>query len=182
MSRIAAIQPDAATGKAQELFTAVAHKLGLVPNMTRVMAQSPSVLEGYLALSGALSKGSLPAKVREQIALAVAEANGCDYCLAAHSAVGKMVGLTADQIIDSRHATSVEPKTEALLKLTHQVVAERGRVSDADIAAARDAGVSDVEIVEVVGQVALNLFTNYFNIVADTEVDFPRAPALPVGS
>src|SRR4051812_19214229 len=98
MSRISQINPG--TGRAKALLDAVKGKLGLVPNMTRAMANSPAVLDGYLQLSGALGKGALPAKAREQIALAIAQANGCEYCQAAHSAVGKMVGLTAEQILD----------------------------------------------------------------------------------
>src|SRR6478735_449310 len=101
MSRLNRISPETATGKSKELLEAVNTKLGMVPNMMRVMANAPVVLDGYLQLSGSLSHGKLSAKVREQLALAIAEANRCEYCLAAHSAIGKMVGLTADQIRDS---------------------------------------------------------------------------------
>src|SRR3954470_13315981 len=107
MSRLTQLDPEAATGRAKELLGAVKSKLGLVPNMTRAMANAPAVLDGYLQFSGALNKGSLPAKVREQIALAVSQVNGCDYCLSAHSAIGRMVGLTAEQIRDSRLGTAV---------------------------------------------------------------------------
>jgi AhpD family alkylhydroperoxidase len=120
MSRIHQIAPEAATGKAKELLDAVNGKLGLVPNMTRAMVNSPAVLEGYLSLSGALGKGSLSAKNREQIALAVGQANHCDYCLAAHSAIGKMVGLTPDQILDSRRGTAVDPKSRCSDSLRSQ--------------------------------------------------------------
>lgn len=175
MSRIHQIAPDAATGKAKELLDAVQGKLGLVPNLTRAMANSPAVLEGYLGLSGALGKGSLSAKNREQIALAVGQANLCDYCLAAHSAIGKMVGLTPEQILDSRRGTAVDPKSDAVIRFARKVVDERGRVSDADIADVRAAGLNDGAIAEVVANVALNIFTNYFNHVAETDIDFPRA-------
>ncbi|MDX1969181.1 MAG: carboxymuconolactone decarboxylase family protein [Planctomycetaceae bacterium] len=174
MSRIPQIPPESAVGRAKELLDAVKNKLGLVPNMTRAMANSPAVLDGYLSLSGALSKGNLTAKQREQIALAVGEVNGCDYCLAAHSAIGKMVGLTAEQIMDSRRGTAVDPKAEALVKFARRVVDERGRVSDLDLADARVAGLDDAALAEVVAHVALNLFTNYFNHVAETEIDFPK--------
>jgi AhpD family alkylhydroperoxidase len=116
MSRISQIVPESATGKARELLDAVKSKLGLVPNMTRAMANAPAALDGYLSLSGALGKGSLSAKDRERIALAVGQANGCDYCLAAHSTIGKMVGLTADQILDSRRGTSVDSKSAAIVQ------------------------------------------------------------------
>jgi uncharacterized peroxidase-related enzyme len=178
MSRILQINPQSATGKAKELLDAVQSKLGLVPNMTRAMANSPAVLDGYLSLSGALSKGALSAKSREQIALAVAQANECEYCLAAHSAIGKMVGLSVDQILDSRRGTSVDPKTDAIIQFARQVVDQRGLVSDANIAQVRAAGLDDGAIAEVVANVALNIFTNYFNHVAETEIDFPRAEAL----
>src|SRR5271165_7181567 len=175
MSRFVQISPETATGKAKELLDAVKSKLGLVPNMTRAMANSPAVLEGYLALSGALGKGSLSAKKREQIALAVGQANNCDYCLAAHSAIGKMVGLSAEQILDSRRGTAVEPETDQLIRFARKLVDEQGRVSDADIADIRAAGFDDDAIAEVVAGVALNIFTNYFNHVAGTDIDFPRA-------
>lgn len=175
MSRIHQIVPESATGKAKELLDAVKGKLGLVPNMTRAMANAPAVLEGYLSLSGALGKGALSAKDRERIALAVGQANGCEYCLAAHSTIGKMVGLTADQILDSRRGTSVESKSAAIVQFARQVLDKQGRLSDADLADARVAGLDDAAIAEVVGNVALNIFTNYFNHVAATDIDFPKA-------
>lgn len=174
MSRITQINPESATGRAKELLDAVKSKLGLVPNMTRAMANSPAVLDGYLSLSGALSKGNLTAKLREQIALAVGEVNGCDYCLAAHSTIGKMVGLSAEQIMDSRRGTANDPKAEALVKFALRVVDERGRVSELDLANARVAGLDDAALAEVVANVALNIFTNYFNHVADTDIDFAK--------
>lgn len=178
MSRIPRQNPETATGKAKDLLDAVKAKLGLVPNMTRAMATAPAVLEGYLALSGALGHGTLSAKVREQIALAVGEANQCEYCLAAHATIGRSLGLTADQLRDARLGTAIDPKTDALLRFARVVVEKRGRVSDADVAAVRAAGHDDGAIAEVVAAVALNLFTNYFNHVAGTDLDFPKAPAL----
>lgn len=175
MSRLDLISPDAATGKAKDLLAAVNAKLGLVPNMTRAMANSPAVLEGYLQLSGSLGHGALSPKVREQLALAISEINGCDYCLAAHSAVGKMVGLTSDQIQDSRLGAAIDPKTDALLRFARRVTEARGRVSNGDLDEVRQAGFDDGAIAEVVAHVALNVFTNYFNNVVETDVDFPRA-------
>jgi uncharacterized peroxidase-related enzyme len=178
MSRLKAISPESAEGKAKELLEAVRAKLGMTPNMMRLMANSPAVLEGYLLWSGALSRGALSAKVREQIALAVAQANGCEYCLAAHSAVGKMVGLTEDQIRDSRLGGAVDPRTEALIHFARKVAASRGRVSESDVQLVRNAGFDDGVVVEVLAGVSLDIFTNYFNLAADTEIDFPKAPAL----
>jgi uncharacterized peroxidase-related enzyme len=144
----------------------------------RVMANSPAVLDAYLKFSGALGEGDLPAKTREQIALTVGQANSCDYCLSAHSAIGKLVGLAADHIRDARLGTAAEPKANAMLSFASQLVEKRGFVSDEDIAAVRDAGASDAEIAEVVANTALNLFTNYVNHVAQTEIDFPLAEKL----
>ena len=178
MSRLTPLAPESTTGKAKDLLDGVGRQLGMVPNMMRTMANSPAVLEGYLQLSGALSRSTLAPKVREQIALAVAEANGCEYCLAAHSTIGKMVGLTADQIRDSRLGSAVDSKTAALIQFARKVVDSRGKVGDDDLHEVRAAGFGDGTIAEVVASVALDIFTNYFNIVAETEVDFPRAPAL----
>lgn len=178
MSRIETVNPAQATGKAKELLDGVKAKLGMTPNLMRVMANSPSVLDAYLKFSGALADGDLPAKTREQIALAVGQANSCDYCLSAHSAIGKMVGLTPDQIRDARLATSQDAKSGAILRFASQVVETRGFVSDEDLATAREAGVTDAEIAEVVANTALNLFTNYVNHVAQTEIDFPLAEKL----
>jgi uncharacterized peroxidase-related enzyme len=178
MNRFTTISLEAATGKTKDLLDGVQAKLGMVPNMMRALANSPAALDAYLQLSGSLGKGRLSAKVGEQIALAVAQINGCDYCLAAHSAIGKMVGLTGDQIRDSRHTTAVDPKTDALLRFARKVVDARGQVSGEDLQDVRDAGFDDGAIAEVVAHVALSIFTNYFNLVAGTDIDFPKAPVL----
>src|SRR5262249_47910912 len=132
----------------------------------------------YLGFIGALGHGVLPAKVREQLALNVGEANHCDYCVSAHSLLGKRAGLTDQDVLDSRRGESADPKADVLLRFARTVVAKRGFVEDADIAAVRDAGYGDAEIAEVVAHVGLNVFTNYFNNVAGTTIDFPKAPAL----
>ena len=178
MSRIHQLTTESAPERARPLLDAVKHKLGLVPNMTRAMANSPAVLDAYLQFSGALSKGTLSARAREQLSRAVAQANGCDYCLAAHSTIGKMVGLTAEQVRDSRLGTAVDPRADALVRFALEVVEARGRVSEAALAEAREAGLDDGAIAEVVAHVALDVFTNYFNNVARTDVDFPKAPEL----
>lgn len=178
MARLNQISPDAATGRARELLELVQGKLGLVPNMMRAMAGAPAVLDGYLQFSGALGHGTLPARVREQIALAVAEANHCEYCVAAHSAIGRTVGLTVDQIRDSRLGTVVDPKADALVRFALKVVNTRGAVSDGDLDAIRAAGFGDAAIAEVVANVALHVLTNYFNRVAETDVDFPPVSEL----
>ena len=137
------------------------------------MANAPAVLEAYLNFTGALAMGSLPATLREQIALTVAEVNGCDYGLAAHSAVGQVVGLSHQDILDGRQGTSPDRRVDAALQFARMVVHRRGWVGDDDVARLRRAKYDDGEIVEIVANVALNLSSNYFNLVADTVVDFP---------
>ena len=179
MSRIIALDPTNTAGRAGELFAAVKAKLGVVPNLMRTLGHSPAALEAYLDFKATLGTGVLSAKIREQIALTVAEINSCDYCLAAHSLVGKGTGLNNDAIIAARRAEADDPKTDALLKFAAAVVEWRGLVSDDAIAAARAAGISDAEIIEAVANVALNILTNYTNHVAQPVVDFPKAAPLP---
>ena len=174
MSRLPAIQIEAATGKARELLEAVQAKLKITPNMTRVMANSPAVLEAYLSFSGALSHGLLDAKLREELALEVGEQNSCQYCVSAHTAIGKMTGLSDSEIDDARDAKSAFAKNTAALRFAREIVAKNGRTTDADIETIRRAGFSDGEIAEVIAHVALNIFTNYFNNTAGVEVDFPK--------
>ena len=180
MPRLNAIDPSIATGKAKELLDGVKTKIGMVPNLMRTFANSAAALEGYLSFSGALGGGLLSAKVREQIALAVADANSCEYCLSAHTAIGKRVGLSENEIAASRQASSGDARTDAALKFAHQIVIKRGEVGDRDVQSVRAAGFSDGEITEIVANVALNIFTNYFNHVAQTVVDFPKV-SLAVG-
>ena len=177
MSRITPVNPAQATGKAKELLDAVQSKLGITPNLMKTLATSPAALEAYLSFSGALGAGILDAKFREQIALAVAQANSCEYCLAAHCAIGKMVGLKPEDINSSRESHSTDAKKDAGLKFAQSIVVQRGEVSNSSVDDVRKAGYSDGEITEIVANVALNIFTNYFNHVAQTDVDFPRVPA-----
>lgn len=173
MPRLNAVDPATVTGKTKDMLDAVNKKLGMTPNMMRTMANSPSVLEGYLNFSGALSHGTLGAKTGERIALALASANHCDYCASAHSAIGKMVGLTPDDIGAGLKGGSTDAKADAAVKFARAVVESRGEVKDSDLAAVRGAGFTDGEIGEIVAHVALNVFTNYFNTVAQTAIDFP---------
>ena len=174
MSRLTAIEPNSTTGKTKQLFDAVKGKLGLVPNMARVMANSPAVLEAYLGFSGALGAGSLDAELRQQIALMTAQANHCDYCLSAHTAIGKMVGLTETQLLDSREGHGTTARATAALAFAKQVLDGKGQISEGDLQAVREAGFSDGDIAEIIAHVALNVLTNYFNIAAQTEIDFPK--------
>jgi len=174
MQRIMAVNPSEAAGKAKQLLDGVQAKLGMTPNMMKTMAASPAVLEAYLGFGAALGTGMLDARFREQIALTVAQANSCEYCLAAHSTIGKMVGLKAEEIAASRGAHSQDAKRNAGLQFAQSLVVQRGEVSDETLAQVKAAGYSDGEVAEIVANVAINIFTNYFNHVARTDVDFPR--------
>ena len=169
---------DAAPAAAQPLLNGVKAKLGSVPNLFRLLAVSPSALEGYLGLSGALGKGSLDARTRERIALAVAEFNGCGYCTSAHAFIGKnMAGLSDAEIAANRNGSSTDDRAASAVRFAIKVVETRGQVSDAEVASIRLAGYSDAEVIEIVLHVALNTLTNYVNEVAETTIDFPAVKA-----
>jgi uncharacterized peroxidase-related enzyme len=180
MSRIptpATIQ--AAPAAARATLEAVKAQLGVAPNLFRMVANSPAALEGYVGLFAALGKGTLPAQTGERIALAVAQINGCAYCLAAHTYLGKNVARLDDaEIAANRQGGSLEGKADAAVRFAAKVARERGHVEDADLRAVRMAGYDDAQIVEIVLHVALNTWTNYINEVAGTELDFPAATAL----
>jgi uncharacterized peroxidase-related enzyme len=173
MQRLAAVNPAEATGKAKQLLDGVQAKLGITPNLMKTLASGPAALEAYLNFGAALGAGRLDAKFREQIALTVAQANSCEYCLSAHSAIGKMVGLKEEDIRASRTAHSGDAKRDAGLQFAQAVVVQRGEVSSQAVAQVKAAGYSDGDIAEIIANVAVNIFTNYFNHVAQTEVDFP---------
>ncbi len=178
MNRLNLVQTEDAKGKQKDLLEGVQKKLGMTPNLIRVFANSPAVLEAYLGIGDALGGGALDAKLREQIALTVAETNECNYCVAAHTAIGKMAGLNRDQIEDARRATSSDGRSSAALNFARAVVETRGKVSDADIESLRAEGFDDGEIAEIVANVVANILTNYFNNVAHTPIDFPKVDAL----
>jgi uncharacterized peroxidase-related enzyme len=178
MPRIKPVAPEEATGKTKELYEGLQKKMGKVINIFQIMGHSPSVLNAYLQFSGALAESSLDARLREQIALATAQTNRCDYCLSAHSTIGKTVGLSEQDLLNARQYRSEEARTQAALEFTRRVVESRAQVSDADVEGLRAAGFNDQEVVEIIGIIALNMFTNYFNHIAGTEVDFPRAANL----
>ncbi|MFK0292783.1 carboxymuconolactone decarboxylase family protein [Streptomyces sp. NPDC090442] len=177
MTGFAPVEPATATGKAAELLADVQKTLGLTPNMTKAMANSPALLKGYLALSGALSGGALPAPVRERLAVATAEYNGCEYCLSAHTYIGaNLAKVDTPELEAARDAKSSDPRIQALLTLSDAVARGRGQVDDTVLQAARDAGATDEEIGEVVGHLALNVLTNYFNTLAKVDNDWPVVP------
>ncbi|GAB7191956.1 carboxymuconolactone decarboxylase family protein [Kineococcus sp. NUM-3379] len=173
MSRLAPVDHATASGRSRELLDRVERSLGTVPLMTRVMATSPAVLDGYLALAGALARGSLGAAVAERVALAVAAENDCGYCASAHTVLGARAGVSPDELDAALHGRSQDERTAACIALALAVVRQRGAVADGDLAAARTAGLDDAAIAEVVAHVALNVLTNYLNSLARTEIDFP---------
>ena len=177
MPRISPVDTATAQGEAKSLLDAIQGGLGMVPNIFATMAHAPKALEGVLGLNKALGGGLLPAKLREQIALTIAGANGCDYCASAHSALGRGTGLSADELALNLTGHSQDPKTAAALDFVAKAVAERGRLGDSDLGALRAAGYSDGEIVEILAHIGLNIFTNYFNHIADTAIDFPLVRA-----
>ena len=178
MSRIDAVRIESAEPKTSELLSGVKKKLGMLPNLIATMAHSPAVANAYLGFSQNLAGGVLPARLREQISLTVGQANECDYCVAAHATLGKMAGLNPAEVADARHGTASDEKVKAALVFARKVVEQRGRVNDDDVAEVRQAGYGDAEINEIVANVSLNIFTNYFNHVAGTEIDFPAPPKL----
>ncbi len=179
MSRLTQIAPEQATPEQAELFDAVKAKLGRVPNLLRALANSPAALRGYLDFSGAIGTGKgLTAQQREIVALAIGEANGCEYCLAAHSTIGKMVGLSPEEIEAARRSEGTDVESRAVARFASAVLESRGRVSDAELEAFRHAGFGDDAVAEVVAHVALNAYTNFFNNLVGTDVDFPTAAPL----
>lgn len=179
MSRLATPNSiETAPAASQPLLHAVKKQLGIAPNVFRVTSNSPAALEGYVGLLGALDKGKLPAPTRERIALAVAEANGCDYCLSAHTYLGKNVAHLDDaEMTANRSGASNDPMADAALRFAVKLVRARGHVTDEDVRAVKDAGYDDAQVVEIVQHVALNTWTNYLNLVADTDIDFPLVTA-----
>lgn len=175
MSHLQLVDPATAEGEARELLARVQRQLGATPNVFRALANAPAALAGFLGLQGGLARGRLDAPTRERIALAVAEANGCDYCLAAHSAVAGKVGLDAAEIAAARGGRSArDPRADAAVRLARALVEGRGEVPAAELDGARRAGLGDGEIVEVVANVALNVLTNFLNKAGRVEIDFPR--------
>ena len=172
MSRILPIDVEQANGKTKDLLSAVQKSLGTVPNLFKVAAQSPAVIDGLLSFSRALKASKLTAKEREQIALLVAGQNNCDYCLAAHSTLGQMVGLNEQEIVNSVKAEGEGERIKAILNFAKAVTEKRGQISSSDYEQLTEAHVSQEEALEIVAVVVENILTNYINNVAETEVDF----------
>ena len=174
MARVAVIDPKTATGEAGQLLAAVQSGLGMVPNFIRVLANSPAALGAFLGLHGIAGAGLLDPLTRERIALAVAEQNACQYCVSAHTAIGRKAGLDNDEMLANRQGRSSDAKADAALAFTRALVEHTGQVSTAEFEAVRSAGHSDGEIVEFITHVAMNIFTNLLGKATQVEIDFPR--------
>ncbi|MGV2985530.1 carboxymuconolactone decarboxylase family protein [Microbacterium sp. AGC85] len=179
MPNVPLVDRDTATGSVKENLDQITAAFGTVPAMFKAVANSPAALASMWGSFGAFGGGTLGAALGEQIAVAVANRNSCEYCLAAHTALGKKAGLSRDTLAAAQDGRSDDPKTAALLGFALKLVNDRGQLSGADVQAVRDQGWSDDQIVETIGQVALNLFTNYVNIALDVPIDFPNVPLRP---
>ncbi|KAB8195913.1 peroxidase-related enzyme [Nonomuraea phyllanthi] len=177
MARVPLIDPATATGAAAEQLAATRHTMGATPNTTRALANSPAALKGFLGLYGALKDGVLPAALRERIALAVSELNGCTYCLSTHVYVCRQfLRLPEEEILAARRGRSADPRADAALRLAVAVTTGRGPVDDAQFVSAREAGLTDEEIVEVIANVAHNVFANYASEALEVDLELPLVP------
>ena len=173
MSRVPLVQAAAASGDSKALLEQIQQAFGTVPAMFRAVAHSSAALSSLWGSFGALGRGRLDKKLQEQIAVAIADRNACEYCLAAHTALGRKAGASTQEMGDAQAGRSADPRTAAALAFALKVVERRAQVDDADVVALRDAGFDDEQIVEILAHVALNLFTNYVNVALQVPVDFP---------
>ena len=179
MSRINLVDPAEATGETQAALSQIKGAFGVTPNMFRAAANSPAALKSMWGAFGALGGGVLGAKLGEQIAVAIADIDRCDYCLSAHTLLGQKAGATAQEMAEAQAGRSDDPRTAAVLAFAVKVVRDRAQISDADVASLREQGLDDEAIVEVIAHIALNLFTNYLNVALDVPVDFPGVRLRP---
>lgn len=173
MSRIQTVNRSAASAQVNATLDGIKGKIGFLPNVFATFANTPAVLNAYLAYSDALNRGRLTPAQREALALAIAQANQCDYCLSAHTKFANLAGISAGGIQGARQGNSDDALTDAILKLAVKIVTQRGGLSDADLEEARRNGVDDALVIEVIGNVALHTLTNYTNRIAATDIDFP---------
>ncbi|MCB0335686.1 MAG: peroxidase-related enzyme [Bdellovibrionales bacterium] len=178
MTRLSVVNPDETSGKVKELFEGIKNKLGLVPNIFKGLANSPVALETYVTMSQILSKSQLTAQEREVIALVCSSINDCTYCAAAHSAIAGMLGLPAEVILDIRKGKVKDEKLQTLVRFTKSVLETKGFVPEKQLQAMRAVEYGDAHIAEVLAVIAQNFFSNFFNHVNDTEVDFPEVPVV----
>ncbi len=175
MQRIHSVEPKTAQGRTRELLDTVQQAFGVIPNVARVMANSPAVLDSFLAFSTAMGGARIGTKLHNQVKLTTSETNSCDYCTSILSAVAPSAGLSADDILAGRTGNSEDRRTKAALAFANDLLESRGKVSNQQLTAVRDAGFGDAEMVEIVASVVLGCFTNFLNNMADTELDFQKA-------
>ncbi len=178
MSRIQKISIEQATGETAELYSGIKKAIGVVPNLYQTVGNSSRALKTLLGIGSGIKGGLISAADQESIALAVAQSNDCDYCLAAHSTIGKMMGSPDEEVVLNRKGKSKDKKREALLSLVTEIVDRKGRVSDATYDSFLAAGFTEAHVPEVMVAVVQSLYTNYFNNLNHTELDFPSAPKL----
>lgn len=173
MARVNLVDPATTSTTVKPTLEQIKGAFGVVPNMFKAVANSPAALQSMWGSFGALGGGTIGAKLGEQIAVAVADRNNCNYCLAAHTLLGQKAGASAAEMAEAQSGRSADPKTAAALTFAIKVVEDRARITAPDVQALRAAGFDDGEIVEILAHVALNLFTNYINVAFDVPVDFP---------
>ena len=173
MNRVPLIDRNATSVERKQTLDAIHAAFGATPAMFRAVANSPAALNSMWGSFAALGDGAIGARLGEQIAVAIANRNACNYCLAAHTALGMKAGMSAEVMAAAQAGESSEPKTRAALQFALKLVEQRGQVDAADVENVRKAGFNDEEIVEILAHVALNLFTNYVNIALEVPVDFP---------
>jgi len=178
MSRIPPIDPKTAGSEARRLLDAVQAELGATPNFIRVLANAPKALEGFLGLYGAAAGFSLDKATQERVALAVAESNACQYCVSAHTAIGAHAGLSSDEMQLNRRGSAGDARNAAMVALARALNDNLGDITDQEFDAARGAGLSDAELVEIIALVALNIFTNLIGKATRVEIDFAQVPLL----
>lgn len=174
MARITVVSTESANVEQKQLFAAIQAQLGVVPNFLRVLANSPAALKGFLGLHGIAHDGTLEAPTRERIALALAQQNSCEYCLSAHTAIGRKAGLTNSEIDANRSGTSEDPRAAAAVRFARALVEHKGDVTSAELLAVREAGYDDAQIVEIIAHVGMNLLTNILGRASRVDIDFPR--------
>ena len=179
MTRLTPVDQASATGPTKEVLDQIQKKMGRVPNVFALMANSPAAVKAYLSMNEALAGGALDTLMRERIAIVAAETHACEYCLSAHVAIAKDAGMSEDELFKARQAQSSDPKADVGLTFVRNIILRRAEIQDADIKDLHAAGYTDGEIAELVANTALSVFTNYFNLIAKTENDFPSGFCVP---
>lgn len=174
MARIKLVTPESANAEQRALYDAIHAQLGMVPNFLQAFANSPAALRAFLGLHGIASEGSLDPQTRERIALALAQQNGCEYCLSAHTAIGRKAGLNGAEIEANRSGTSQDAKAAVAVGFARSLVAHMGEVTTGELQAMRDAGYSESDIVEVITHVGMNILTNLLGKAGRIDIDFPK--------